>query len=316
MRLPEYRPRYQFIAPNASVASYDASSGVQKFELIAQEVRQTVGPGVTARAWGYNGGTPGPFIVVREHEQVQIVLRNELRENTAIHWPGLNLPNQMDGFPLAGGGPLVQPGEEFTYAFTPRQAGTFLYHADLLRTKQELMGLVGMLVVLPLEREPVDRDYAILLQAWNLNKAGTIPGLTQNQMDWISQQKQTSSLHENNALSDHHNYFTFNGRVYPDTAPLKVKEQERIRIRIGNSSTSTFPMHLQGHTFQVVAMDGNPLRAPIQKSTISVGPGETCDIVFLANNPGTWAFHCRNPKSLMTPQHEVGGMLTTIRYVP
>src|ERR1700730_14690810 len=133
MRIPEYRPRYQFIAPNVSFASYDASSGVKRFELTAQEVQQTFVQGVTVRAWGYNGGTPGPLIVVREHDQVQIVLRNQLREHTAIHWSGLNLPNQMDGFPMAGGGPLVQPGEEFTYAFTPRQPGTFLYHADLLR---------------------------------------------------------------------------------------------------------------------------------------------------------------------------------------
>lgn len=314
MSIPEYRSRYQLIAPNSALASYDGNSGLKKFELTAEAVEQTLVQGVTMRAWGYNGGSPGPLLVAWEQERVQVVLRNRLPEPTAIHWRGLAIPNEMDGFPPISVGPLVQPGEEFTYEFIVRQPGTYLYHAHVLSGKQEMRGLAGMMVVLPLEREPVDRDYAILLQSWSIGKGLTIPGLTQNQMDWISQ-KNSSQLYDLDPLASVGNYFTLNGKVFPDTAPMRVKAQERIRIRIGNSSTCMFPMHLHGHIFQVVAADGNPLPSPVSKSTICVGPGETWDIMFIANNPGTWAFHCNNPRYLMNPQNPAGGMLTTVRYV-
>lgn len=308
-----YRSRYQLISPNVAFAEYDATSGVKRFTLTAEVVEQTLVQGVVTRAWGYNGGTPGPLIVVREQERVQIVLSNRLTEATAIHWHGLTLSNDMDGFPVAGIGPLVQPGEEFTYEFVVRQPGTYLYQAHLMSSKQEMMGLAGMLVVLPLEREPVDKDFAILLQAWNLHRTGFTPGLTQDQMDWIAQ-KHDKPLYEVLPLAETCHYYTLNGKAFPDTAPLRVKPQERVRIRIGNSSTQSFPMHLHGHTFLVVATDGHPLPSPWAKSTLVVGPGETWDIVFTANNPGTWAFHCCNPRCLVNPQSTVGGMLTSIRY--
>lgn len=51
-------------------------------------------------------------------------------------------------------------------------------------------------------------------------------------------------------------------------------------------------MHLHGHTFTVAARDGNPAPPGEALNTLTLGPGETADIAFTADNPGTWMFHC------------------------
>ncbi len=117
-------------------------------------------------------------------------------------------------------------------------------------------------------------------------------------------------------LSMDFDYFTINGKAYPDTQPMRVRYGERIRIRLGNLSMNSHPMHLHGHVFDVVATDGQTLAGPTRKSTINVAPGETWDIEFTASNPGTWAFHCHKPHHTSNHlSHALGGMFTTIQYV-
>ncbi|WP_353737803.1 multicopper oxidase domain-containing protein [Kyrpidia sp.] len=111
------------------------------------------------------------------------------------------------------------------------------------------------------------------------------------------------------------NYFTMNGKSYPDTEPLLVRYGERVRIRLGNLSMDSHPMHLHGHTFHVVAGDGWPLPVRVLKNTMNVAAGETWDIEFIAANPGTWAFHCHKPHH-MTNAHRtpMGGMFNVVKY--
>jgi FtsP/CotA-like multicopper oxidase with cupredoxin domain len=108
-----------------------------------------------------------------------------------------------------------------------------------------------------------------------------------------------------------YNLFTINGRSFPDTEPIKVKRGERVRLRLINGGTSTIhPMHLHGHQFKIVAVDGNavPPIAQLTRNTLPIHPGETYDIEFTANNPGTWLFHCHEL------HHADGGMIVPIVY--
>jgi len=101
--------------------------------------------------------------------------------------------------------------------------------------------------------------------------------------------------------------WTINGRSYPDTPPVDVKVGQRIRLRLFNMSMEDHPMHLHGHTFQVVAINGRSLDGPL-KDTITLRHMEQYDIEFVANNPGTWLFHCHNLV------HMMGGLMTQVRY--
>jgi FtsP/CotA-like multicopper oxidase with cupredoxin domain len=110
--------------------------------------------------------------------------------------------------------------------------------------------------------------------------------------------------------------FTINGRAFPFTQPLDVREGERVRIRIINAGYEEHYMHSHSHRFEIVALDGNPVQGvPQVRDTVTVGPGQRVDIILTADNPGVWPFHCHNLLHVANDSVYPGGMLTFIRYV-
>ena len=101
--------------------------------------------------------------------------------------------------------------------------------------------------------------------------------------------------------------WTINGRSYPDTEPLTVRRGERVRLRIINRSMEDHPIHLHGHTFQIVAIGDRPVAGPF-KDTVTLGHMDSYDVEFVADNPGRWLLHCHNV------DHMMGGMMTELRY--
>lgn len=87
---------------------------VRAFELVAEVLDCEIMPGVSTRAWGYNGQTPGPELRVREGDTVRVTLRNRLPVPTTIHWHGIHLRPEMDG-PAGLNQEAVAPGEEFVH---------------------------------------------------------------------------------------------------------------------------------------------------------------------------------------------------------
>src|SRR6476661_4553116 len=83
--------------------------GVKVFELTTSEIDWEVEPGRTVKAMAYNGMVPGPQIRVREGDRVRVVLKNELKESTVIHFHGLELPIELDGVPFITQ-PPIKPG--------------------------------------------------------------------------------------------------------------------------------------------------------------------------------------------------------------
>ncbi len=75
---------------------------------------------------------------------------------------------------------------------------------------------------------------------------------------------------------------------------MRVAQGERVRIRIGNLSLMSHPIHLHGYTFKSVGTTGGPIAASAQwpEVTVDVPPGSTRDIELVAWNPGTWRLHC------------------------
>lgn len=88
---------------------------------------------------------------------------------------------------------------------------------------------------------------------------------------------------------------------------LTVREGERVEITMHNSSGMAHPMHLHGHTFQVVALDGQRFPGAM-RDTVLVPAGKSVTIAFDADNPGRWVFHCHNL------YHMEAGMVTTVAY--
>ncbi len=101
--------------------------------------------------------------------------------------------------------------------------------------------------------------------------------------------------------------WTLNGKIYGQDTPLAVKQGERVEIIMPNETMMSHPMHLHGHTFQVVEIDGRRLSGAM-RDTVLVPPKSTVTIAFDADNPGKWAFHCHNL------YHLEAGMMTSVRY--
>ena len=92
-----------------------------------------------------------------------------------------------------------------------------------------------------------------------------------------------------------------------DVPPLPISKGERVELVIKNKTLMPHPMHLHGHEFQVVEIDGKRFHGAVRDSVL-VTPGTRVVIAFDANNPGWWAFHCH----LLYHQH--AGMFATMRY--
>jgi FtsP/CotA-like multicopper oxidase with cupredoxin domain len=100
-----------------------------------------------------------------------------------------------------------------------------------------------------------------------------------------------------------------NGAASPRVPPITVQEGEVVRLHIVNATAEYHPMHLHGHTMSVVSRDGAPLQgSPVRLDTIMVGPRQTWDVAFAADNPGIWMLHCH------VPLHAEFGLSMTIDY--
>ncbi|MBX9775786.1 MAG: multicopper oxidase domain-containing protein [Xanthobacteraceae bacterium] len=88
---------------------------------------------------------------------------------------------------------------------------------------------------------------------------------------------------------------------------LVVRKDDRIELTMRNTSMMAHPMHLHGHHFQVVAIDGRRVAGAV-RDTVHLPPHRSVTIAFDAANPGRWAFHCHHL------YHMAAGMMTTVNY--
>ncbi len=255
------------------------------------------------KVWGFNGQMPGPTIEANEGDRIRVIFKNELPEPTSIHWHGIELPNKQDG--AAGHTqPAVMPGETWTYEFTLYQSGTYLYHSGFNMMKQDHYGLVGLLVIHPKKYDhKIDKQFAIMLQEWAIKPGSEYPDLISMDFNWA----------------------TFNGLAGPSIPAMTVNQGDRVRIRIGNMSMNSHPIHMHGFTWNVVGTEGGPIPKSAQwpGNTVNVPPGTTRDVEFVAWNPGLWRIHCHKLHHIVNAHTDVpmgimphGGMFTLLNVLP
>jgi FtsP/CotA-like multicopper oxidase with cupredoxin domain len=101
--------------------------------------------------------------------------------------------------------------------------------------------------------------------------------------------------------------WSLSGEYWPHVTPLLLRKGQRVEIDLVNGTMMAHPIHLHGHVFQVIAVDGHAIRGAV-RDTVLVGPMSSVRIAFDADNPGRWAFHCHNL------YHMITGMMTEFRY--
>ena len=279
-------------------------NGVKVFDITASVIRWNILPGVTVDAYAYNRQIPGPRLELTQGDKVRINFHNELPDTATIHWHGLIVPNEMDG-PAEITQPPVPRGGSYVYQFTVEQSGTYFYHSHDHPDRTQALGLYGALLIAPKDAaaEPkADVEYTIQLQEWLKREGLTYPAMLME-----------------GALP---NYFTINGKAYPDTDTIRMKVGQTVKLRfIGTNNNFVHPMHVHGGPFQVVARDGEtiPEGARFLADTVNVGPGQRYDVIWTARRSGKWLVHCHIPHHTANNNVEEkggGGLTMVIEVAP
>ncbi len=280
------------VTPNGGSLRWRMVDGVKEFHLIAEPVKREFATGMVVNCWGYNGRTPGPTIEAVQGDRVRILVTNKLPEWTTVHWHGVLVPNGMDG---VGGltQPQIPPGRTMVYEFDLKESGTYMYHPHADEMLQMAMGMMGFFIVHPKDpsEHAVDRDFVIMLHSWDVDPGAATPKWT--------------------TMTDF-NMWTMNSRVFPGTDPLPVRQGDRVRIRIGNLSMMSHPMHLHGYHFKQTGTDGGWISESAQwpMTTMNVPVGSTAVMEFVADQPGDWAFHChRSHHTMNAMSHTLPNMV-------
>ena len=285
------------VTPDLPKLPWTMENGVKVFHLSADVVRREIlpaspmAPAKVLTLWGYNGSVPGPTIEVNEGDRVRIIFKNNLPEDTTVHWHGLEIPIEMDGMPFISQ-PPVKPGGTFVYEFTLHQNGTYFYHSH--GAMQEMMGMIGFFVIHPKHAyaPACQRDFGLVLQEFAVLPNNPIA----------------------NSMSMEFNWLTLNGKAAPATTPMIVRQGDRVRIRLINMGMDHHPIHIHGTQFYVTGTEGGriPQSAWYPGNTVIVGVAQARDIEFDAIHPGDWMLHCHLPHHMMNNMSSMVGPMTHV----
>ena len=247
-----------------------------------------------------NGTVPGPLLRLKQGQTVKLSVRNDLEEDTSIHWHGVLVPFQMDGVPGVTF-PGIKPGKTFIYEFPIIQSGTYWYHSHSGLQEQE--GHYGPIVIDPEGEDPIqyDREHVVVLSDFSFMHPHMIFERMKQQAGVFNYQKETvASLlaRKDQTFKERVEWakmrmdptdisdvtgaaltFLINGHGPQDNWTGLFKPGERVRLRFINSASQMeFNVRIPGLKLTVVAADGQPVR-PIEVDEFQIGNAETYDII-------------------------------------
>ena len=288
------KPAYVSSRPQADGADYTIRIATGLVELAPDRIISTT---------VYNGQFPGPLLRFTEGKPVIIDIHNDTDTPEQLHWHGQSIPADVDGA-AEEGTPFIPPHGNRRLSFTPGPSGFRFYHSHVragsnLSTGQ-YGGLVGPVYVEPKQHAgDYDREVFLVLKEFSpaLSRGGDMP------MDFLAPATKIAALETAGesvmkaslASGKAHGYevgyslFSINGHMLGHGEPIQVKSGERVLLHVLNgSATEIRSLALPGHTFRVVALDGNPVPTPSTVPVLWIGTGERVSAIVDMRHPGVW----------------------------
>lgn len=256
-----------FLAAAAAAALIPGPMAAGTFNIEIREAEVELRPGLSTRAWTYNGTVPGSAIVARVGERLTVNVTNRLAAATNIHWHGLEVPADQDG-----PGIVIPPGGTHAYSFTVKDSGTYWYHSHQMPVLEQMdRGLYGALIVAAPEDDRYSGDHVFVLDDWYLDANGErLPGTASGMMERYG------------------NIETVNGKSGTAIPALDLRRGELHKLRFINASTAAVHrLRVGGHRFRVTHTDGRPLSEPYLTDELILYPAERLDAELAATGePG------------------------------
>ncbi|MFI6776068.1 multicopper oxidase family protein [Nocardia sp. NPDC050412] len=264
--------------------------------------RIEVAPGRTVSTTTYNGQFPGPLLRFTEGEQTTIDVHNDTDTPEQLHWHGQHLSVDVDGS-AEEGTPFIPAHGMRRIVFTCGPAGLRFYHTHLTPGADlsggQYSGQVGP-VYIESKQHPgaYDQEIFLTLKEFEpaLSREDDMPGdfLAGEPIPELSDRGE-AAMAASLALGTAHGYevgyrtFSINGRALGHGDPIRVESGERVLLHVLNgSATETRSLALPGHTFTVIALDGNPVPNPAQVPVLWLGAAERISAIVEMTNPGVW----------------------------
>ena len=233
---------------------------VVKYDLY---VKDTLGnyAGKEKRAIAVNGQIPMPTLTFTEGDTAEIVVHNQLKESTSLHWHGVFLPNKEDGVPWLTQKPIAA-GATYTYRFPIIQHGTHWYHSH--SGLQEQIGMYGPFIMKKRQDDPTFRKgiddlpaIPLILSEWTNFNPNNVHRMLHNANDWFAIKKGTTQSYLEAIKEGHfktkvtnewkrmlamdvsdvyYDKFLINGADGQQLSQFKAGDKVRLRIANGGAS--------------------------------------------------------------------------------
>jgi FtsP/CotA-like multicopper oxidase with cupredoxin domain len=283
-------------APNreSSLPDYTLRIGTSPVEIAPNRILSMT---------SYNGHFPGPLLRLKEGRRITVDVYNDTDVPEQLHWHGQKVGTDVDGASEEGT-PFIPAHGKRRIVFVPQPAGFRFYHthnrAGANLSAGQYGGRVGPVYIEP-KSEPgrYDRELFLVLKEFEptFSKGGDMD------LDFLSPVARVKALveHGESAMKASlargmpkgyevgYGSFTINGRISGHGEPIRVKQGERVLFHVLNgSATEIRSLALPGHSFQVVALDGNSVPNPTRVPVLWLGTAERVSAIVEMNHPGVW----------------------------
>ena len=283
-----------FFAQTDSPADYTLTIATKPLELAPKRIVS-----VTT----YNGQFPGPLLRLKEGQQLTVDVHNDTDTPEQLHWHGQLVSTDVDGA-AEEGTPFIPAHGNRRISFVPKPSGFRFYHTHVRAGTNlalgQYSGLVGPVYIEPRQHPGnYDREVFLTLKEFQptLSHGGDMPQHFLSPAQPIAELKDSGEgkMKASLAQGAPHGFevgydsFTINGRMLGHGEPVRVKHGERVLFHVLNgSATEIRSLALPGHTFTVIAMDGNPLPKPVRVPVLWLGTAERISAIVEMDHPGVW----------------------------
>jgi FtsP/CotA-like multicopper oxidase with cupredoxin domain len=286
-----------------AIRDEQGSAGSPDFTLRIKTSPVEIAPKRIVSATTYNGQFPGPLLRFREGQPVTIDVFNETDAPEQLHWHGQHISTDVDGA-AEEGTPFIPARGMRRIAFTPSPSGFRFYHthnragADL--SVGQYSGQVGPVYIEPkFSPGNYDREVFLVLKEFEptFSRGGDMdmnflwPGGRVKALEDAGESAMKASLAKGmpHGFEVGYRSFTINGRMLGHGEPVRVKQGARVLFHILNgSATEIRSLALPGHSFQVIALDGNAVPNPVRVPVLWLGTAERISAIVEMNHPGVW----------------------------